>query len=177
LPPDNAALGTVVPRKTLRDVRQAHSRSEGLGIRLIETADLDTLDAALDDLFRLHEKRWQERGEEGVLADPGVREFHREAARAFSKAGMLRLYRLRIGGTAAGIYYGFHRKDRAYAYLGGFAPEMTRLSLGAQLLDHAIRAAIAEGAREFHFLRGGESYKYAWGAVDRLNISRTFRRL
>ena len=53
---------------------------------------------------------------------------------------------------------------------------MTRLSPGAQLLDHAIRAAISEGAREFHFLRGGESYKYLWGAVDRLNLSRTFTR-
>ena len=89
---------------------------------------------------------------------------------------MLRLYRLRIAGTVVGVYYGFHCHGKAYAYLGGFDPDMTRLSPGAQLLHHAICAAIAEGAREFHFLRGGESYKYCWGAVDRFNLVRTFRR-
>jgi CelD/BcsL family acetyltransferase involved in cellulose biosynthesis len=177
LPSDPADLATVVPRKTLRDVRQAHARSETVGSVVLDTADLDTIDLALDDLFRLHEERWRERGEAGVLADPAVRAFHRDAARAFCEAGVLRLYRLRIGDTVAGVYYGFQHRGNAYAYLGGFDPEMTRLSPGAQLLDHAIRAAITEGAREFHFLRGGESYKYAWGAIDRLNTSRTFRRL
>ena len=90
---------------------------------------------------------------------------------------MLRLYRLRIGDAVAGVYYGFQHGGNAYAYLGGFDPEMTRLSPGAQLLDYAIRAAIGEGVREFHFLRGGENYKYAWGAADRVNLARTFRRL
>ena len=177
LPSDPADLATVVPRKTLRDVRQTHARSETVGSVVLDTADLDTIDLALDDLFRLHEERWHQRGEAGVLADPVVRAFHRDAARAFCEAGILRLYRLQIGGTVVGVYYGFQHGGNAYAYLGGFDPEMTRLSPGAQLLDHAIRAALAEGVREFHFLRGGESYKYAWGAVDRLNISRTFRRL
>jgi CelD/BcsL family acetyltransferase involved in cellulose biosynthesis len=176
LPSHPADLATIVPKKTLRDVHQARSRSEAIGAVAIETADFSTLDSALDDLFRLHKSRWQERGEDGVLADPAVRAFHRAAAPELCTAGMLRLYRLRIGGAVAGIYYGFHRHDRAYAYLGGFDPEMTRLSPGAQLLDHAIRAAIDEGAREFHFLRGGESYKYTWGAVDRFNLSRTFTR-
>ena len=177
LPLDPADLATIVPRKTLRDVRQAHARGETLGPVAIDTADLATIDLALDDLFRLHEERWHQRGEPGVLADPAVRAFHRDAARAFCEAGVLRLYRLRISDTVAGVYYGFQHSGNAYAYLGGFDPEMTRLSPGAQLLDHAIRAAITEGAREFHFLRGGESYKYAWGAIDRLNTSRTFRRL
>lgn len=177
LPPDPAGLATVVPRKTLRDVRQAHARGETVGPVAIDTADLATIDLALDDLFRLHEGRWRQRGEAGVLADPAVRAFHRDAASTFCEAGILRLYRLRIGDTVAGVYYGFQHRGNAYAYLGGFDPEMTRFSPGAQLLDHAIRAALAEGVREFHFLRGGETYKYAWGAIDRLNTSRTFRRL
>ena len=176
LPSDPSDLATVVPRKALRDVRQAQTRSEALGPVTIESTDLSTVDEALVDLLRLHEKRWRDRGEKGVLADPAVREFHREAARAFCAAGMLRLYRLWIAGAVAGVYYGFHCHGNAYAYLGGFDPDMTRLSPGAQLLHHAIRAAIVEGAREFHFLRGGESYKYAWGAVDRLNLARTFER-
>jgi CelD/BcsL family acetyltransferase involved in cellulose biosynthesis len=176
LPSNPADLPTIVTRKTLRDVRQAQVRSEAAGPVVIEAADPSTVEAALGDLFRLHEKRWRDRGEAGVLAHPAVRAFHREAARAFCQAGMLRLYRLCIAGAVAGVYYGFHRSGNAYAYLGGFDTEMMRLSPGAQLLHHAICAAIADGAREFHFLRGGEIYKYAWGAVDRFNSARTFRR-
>ena len=29
-----------------------------------------------------------------------------------------------------------------------------------------VRRALAEGARRLDFLRGDESYKYEWGAVD-----------
>ena len=34
-----------------------------------------------------------------------------------------------------------------------------------------IDAALAEGRREIHFLRGDEAYKYAWGARDRMNAA------
>ena len=34
------------------------------------------------------------------------------------------------------------------------------------LLARSIEEAIAEGAREFDFLRHAESFKYAWGAED-----------
>lgn len=176
LPQGVAGLRTVVPRKTLRDVHQACSRSAALGDVEIERANADTLDTAIDDLFLLHEKRWRSRGEDGVCAGSEVQAFHRDAARALARVGMLRLYRLRIGGRIAAVYYGFAQSRHSYAYLGGFDPELTRLSPGAQILHHAIAEAITEGAREFHFLRGGESYKHAWGAVDCWNRARTLRR-
>jgi CelD/BcsL family acetyltransferase involved in cellulose biosynthesis len=176
LPADVSGLDAIVPKKTLRDVRQAVSRSSMAGGVTIETADRDRLGEFMEDLFALHQRRWQARDEAGVCADATVRAFHAEAARALSAAGMLRLYRLRIACAVAAVYYGFCWRDRAYAYLGGFDPDLPRLSPGAQILHHAIVAAIAEGCREFHFLRGGEAYKYAWGAVDRWNSARTFRR-
>ncbi len=46
------------------------------------------------------------------------------------------------------------------------------LNLGA-----AIDAAVAEGAPAFHLLRGGEAYKYRWGATDRWNRRRSFQRV
>src|SRR5437763_13235805 len=47
---DDVGLAAIVPHKTLRDVRQARTRSEAIGDVAIETADLATLDAALGDL-------------------------------------------------------------------------------------------------------------------------------
>ena len=40
------------------------------------------------------------------------------------------------------------------------------LSPGIVLIYSLIARALAMGARWFDFLRGNESYKYAWGAVD-----------
>jgi len=35
---------------------------------------------------------------------------------------------------------------------------------------HAITSAISAGAEEWDLLRGGEAYKYLWGAEDRENL-------
>ena len=120
------------------------------GLR-IETADADTLPSMLDDLFRLHEARWRSRGEPGVLADPAVRGFHRDAAPALAAEGMLRLYRLRIGEAVAAVYYGFAWRDRAYAYIGGFDPDMPRLSPGALITASRDRRSDRRGMRRVRF--------------------------
>ena len=56
--------------------------------------------------------------------------------------------------------------------LAGFDPAFSKLSPGTLTIGHAIDQAIREGATEFDFLRGGEPYKYHWGAVDRVNFRR-----
>jgi CelD/BcsL family acetyltransferase involved in cellulose biosynthesis len=172
LPADRSKLARVVPRKTIRDLHQARTRAAAAGPVVTEAIGGDRLDAAIDDLFRLHRQRWRSRGEPGVCEDPDVQRFHRAAAHALLDAGMLRFYRLWIGDAVGAVYYGFVAKGRAYAYLGGFDPSRPRLSPGAQVLAHAIEQATAEAATSFDFLRGREPYKYAWGAVDRPKMSR-----
>jgi len=171
LPADPSRLGEVVPRKTLRDLHQVQKRAMAAGGIVIEAIADGGLDAALDDLFRLHEQRWRGRGESGVCGDPLVQAFHRKAAHRLQAVGMLRLYRLLIGDRVAAVYYGFVAKSTAYAYLGGFDLSQPRLSPGTQIIAYAIEQAIAEGVARFDFLRGDEAYKYAWGAVDRHKIS------
>jgi CelD/BcsL family acetyltransferase involved in cellulose biosynthesis len=90
---------------------------------------------------------------------------------------VLRLLELRIAGLSAAVYYGFHHRKRAYGYLTGFDPDFSFESPGVILLAHAMEYAIREGASEFHFLRGREPYKYGWGAEDRWNYRRVFRRV
>lgn len=175
LPRAPAGLGEAVPRKTLRDLRQARARAAAGGVA-IQTIGEERVDGAMDDLFRLHGRRWRDRGEAGVCGDPVIQDFHRAAARALLAAGMLRLYRLWVHDAVLAVYYGFAAKRTAYAYLGGFDPSQSRLSPGMQIIAHAIEQACAEGAARFDFLRGGEGYKYAWGAADRAKISRHLRR-
>jgi CelD/BcsL family acetyltransferase involved in cellulose biosynthesis len=176
LPPSSGELGRAVPRKTLRDLRQARSRGSATGGVVVETVAEKEIEAAMGDLFRLHEARWRARGEAGLCLDPLVQGFHRAAATGLQAAGMLRLYRLRIGEAVRAVYYGFVANDTAYAYLGGFDPGQPRLSPGLQIIAHALEQAVAETASRFDFLRGGETYKYAWGAVDRGKVSRHLSR-
>jgi len=124
-------------------------------------------------LIDLHGQRWTARHEPGVLGTPQVQRFHLEAAPRLLAAEMLRLYGLRIQGRVVGVYYGFAHRGRAYGYLSGFDPGSASQSPGSVLLAHAIHEAVREGCREFHFLRGQEPYKYAWGAVDRWNRRRS----
>ncbi|WP_448188026.1 GNAT family N-acetyltransferase [Azospirillum sp. sgz301742] len=168
-------LPAALPASQVRNLRHTRNRALRTGAVEVETATPTTAPALLEALFRLHAARWAERGGQGVLADPAVRAFHRAAVPALAEAGLLRLYGLRIGGRLAAVHYGLGDGRRAYYYLGGFDPELAPLGPGVLLLGHAIDAAAGEGGREFHFLRGREPYKYAWGAVDRPGWVRRFR--
>jgi len=164
-PTFEAYLGTLSQGRRRKIRRAARLFAAAPGAR-IEPAGADTLEGLLDALFALHGARWRARGERGVLADPGIQAFHRDVAARFLSAGLLRLWVARTADGIAGVYYGFVRGDRAYAYLGGFDPQYAALSPGSLLIAHAIDDACAHGCLTFDFLRGTESYKYAWGASD-----------
>jgi CelD/BcsL family acetyltransferase involved in cellulose biosynthesis len=165
------------PVRKRKGLRGARNRAARRGAVELMRAEGDTVLDVFNALVQLHHKRWASRGEVGVLADARVRQFHREAVPRLMQAGLLRLYALRIGDDIAAVYYGFFHRDRGYGYLTGFDPTYEFESPGVILLGHAIAEAHREGAREFHFLRGQEPYKYQWGAVDRWNRRRVFHRL
>lgn len=171
----NGVAGAV-PKAKARKLRMARHRLDRRGDAEVARVEADRAGDFLEELFRLHDARWRSRGEAGVLADETVRRFHRDAIDGLLEAGLLRLYLLRAGDQIAGAYYGFFDDRRAYAYLGGFDPAFTFESPGTILVGHAIAEASREGATEFHFLRGREPYKYEWGAEDRWNQRRSFRR-
>ncbi|WP_460450752.1 GNAT family N-acetyltransferase [Alsobacter sp. SYSU BS001988] len=158
-----------VPARKRRKLRMASHRAERRGAVRIETAEDVGCAPFLAELERLHGARWTSRGEAGVLADEAVRAFHRRALPRLMAAGLAETALLRIGGVAAGAYYGLRDQRRSYAYIGGFDPDFARESPGAILLGRAIAAAADRGAEAFSFLRGREDYKYDWGAADRLN--------
>lgn len=168
-------LSGCVPTRRRKQLRRALTLAQKRGATEIEPVE-DAADDFLDDLQRLHGARWADQGQSGLLQDDAVRRFHRAALPGLLRSGLARLYRLRIAGQVAGAFHGLSVRGRTYAYLGGFDPDYAHESPGAILIGHAITAALRDGGREFHFLRGQEPYKYAWGAVDRWNRRRSFRR-
>lgn len=166
-------LSGAIPARKRRKLRMAHHRAERAGGNAIVTPDSDATAPAFEALVQLHGQRWSQEGG-GVLRDARTLAFHRAALPRLRRAGVLDLRVCMAGDAIAGVYYGLRDSTRAYAYLGGYDPQHAALSPGSRLLDHAIAGACARGARAFHFLRGGEAYKYDWGAFDVFNIQRTF---
>ena len=176
LPDDPAELRNAFPARKRRSLSMNRNRAERRGA----LAFLSVEDAApavfLDELIRLHGLRWQSRGEPGVLDKTEAQHFQRLAVPRLAAAGLVRFHALRIGEAIAAVYYGLLHDGHAYGYLTGLDPAFAHESPGTLVIAHAMEQAIREGAREFHFLRGGEAYKYGWGAVDRWNRRRVFRR-
>ncbi len=176
LPATLDTFSSLPPARKLRHLRLARNRAARRGTIELIKEDGSAPGEFLDVLFRLHQAWWASRGGLGLLVDERVQRFHQEAVPNLLCIGAARLYSLRIAGRVAGAYYGLLHGGRAYFYLTGLNTDFAFESPGLILIAHAIEEAVREGAREFDFLRGRESYKYEWGAVDRWNRRRSFRR-
>ena len=166
-----------LPPHMRRNLRKAHHRAARRGEVRFILADEGTAQCTFDRLVDLHAARWRARDQAGVLAGERIRQFHADVINVLYPKGVARVYELRIAGQTAAAYYGFQDSGRAYAYLSAFDLRFARESPGSLLLGHVIADSIGADVREFHFLRGSETYKYAWGADDRHNHRRQFVRV
>jgi len=176
LPRSLDRLDESIPAGKLRKLRTARHRTDRRGGFAIEHVESDACGEFLRELTRLHRTRWAARGGSEALRGGLVEEFLAAATPRLLAHGLARFFLLRLDGRCAGAYYGLGDERRAYAWLGGFDPEFGHESPGTLLIAHAIEVAVAEGCREFHFLRGREPYKYEWGAVDRWSRRRVLSR-
>ena len=173
LPSVEDPMRAAIPSGMLRNIRQSRHRAERAGGWRAEVAASADCLALWHTLTGMHQRRWTQRGEPGgVLADPNVLAFHTLAVPKLAACDILRLYVLRIAGQVAAVYHTLAAPGRLLFYLSAYDTALTAISPGTLLLGHIVELAIAEGRSELHFLRGGESYKYAWGAIDLLNESR-----
>lgn len=141
-----------------------------------EVASGEQSEEYLEALLRLHALRWQTRGETGVLVWNEVQRFHRECCPALAAAGCLRFLGLRLNGELIAVLYWLQKPGVVFAYLTGFDPQFAAHGPGMLLQSCALEHAVFLGDSECHFLRGGEPYKYEWGASDRINYCVTVLR-
>lgn len=166
-------IGDPIPPGQRRNLRQSRHRADRTGGWEAGVATPSDAPGLWQRLVAMHEARWTALGEPGgVLADPAVRAFHDAAVPRLAAAGLLQLQVLRIGGQIAGLYHTLAAPGRLLFYLSGFDAAHAPASPGTLLLGAIIERAAEQGVGELHFLRGGEPYKYAWGATDRLNRNR-----
>jgi CelD/BcsL family acetyltransferase involved in cellulose biosynthesis len=153
-----------LPPTLRRNLRRYRAKLDEMGEVELETCRTgDSIQHAVEVLFKLHAARWNGRCEQGMLAGPAER-FHRNAAALLSKCGKARCFVLTLHKRPVAVLYGFLDHGKFWSYQTGFDPEFGRFSPGSLILEYAITQVILEGAREFDFLRGAEEYKRHWGA-------------
>lgn len=112
----------------------------------------------------LSDRRWDF---SNVLKGPGMMSFVERASRELAKEGAVVFHTLEIRDEPIAITMGFQDDERYLYYLSGFSPRQAKNSPGSILLSRIIEDCHAKGKREMDLLRGDESYKYRFNALNR----------
>jgi CelD/BcsL family acetyltransferase involved in cellulose biosynthesis len=166
IPPDGEELALSGKfRKQLRYYARKLEQG-GVGFRWVGGEQMT--DALLETVYHLHERRWSLLGGPSSFDRSRAGLHRRLIARAGPGRGPAAVLAERDGETV-GVLYGFVWRDVFAYYQTGWEPELADTSLGTVLVSETIRLAGAAGARVFDFLRGADSYKYRFGARDRVD--------
>ncbi len=160
-----------LPESVRKHYEHAHSKLRRLYRRFVDRLEIrendPDIERQVEELFELHQKLWQSRGEPGSFADPRKREFYRLVARRFLKQGKLNLFTMRIDDRPVASLIGFVAGRRFYYLQSGFDPEWKKYSVGTTLFYRILQTLRSRGITSVDFLRGDEKYKFLWGAKPR----------
>jgi CelD/BcsL family acetyltransferase involved in cellulose biosynthesis len=160
----SAGWDAVYREKTTSKKRNLHRRrrrqlSELGELSVTVARDLDELEPALEEAFRLHELRWDGRPDGSCFATPTGKRFHRAALRRLAAIDVPRITTLRVDGRAIAFHYWFALERCMYVHRLAFDPAVARWSPGLVNTLDAIESAAEEGMTRVEFLGGGERYK------------------
>jgi len=156
-------------KKRRYQTRRSLRLLEDLGELTHEKAQtLDDALAMLDELEKLHQARWEARGEHGVFASNLFEMFHREFIRRTFDLGWPELWTVRLDGEPIACRYDLRYRDRIYCYLSGMRLlEDSRIQPGIVAHYYAIEEAIGTGAKQYDFMMGEQSYKTSLSNASR----------
>lgn len=120
------------------------------------------IDEAIDELFRLHEKRFESKNEQSIFQYDLRSGFHKQVARLFLEEDILRFFRLRVEGKTIAMLYCFQFAGELFYFQAGMDPDWEKHSVGMVLMAGAIQYAFEHRLSRFDFMRGAEEYKFKW---------------
>jgi CelD/BcsL family acetyltransferase involved in cellulose biosynthesis len=171
LDPDPKKIIFTIPKNLRNNLRRAEGKLLKNGTIDFVEETLGGLKSALEQLILLHNIRWEDKRNVGVLREKNIQDFHHEVAMGLYGKQMMRVFTLNFNGKAIASYYVFLHAKKAYAYLGGFDPSMSEFSPGAVALYYIMLAAATNGYEYLDFMRGEEEYKQYWRVEKKFNYS------
>ncbi|MFN2557208.1 MAG: GNAT family N-acetyltransferase [Nitriliruptorales bacterium] len=158
-------LGRLTSKQRHEIRRKARKLSREAGVVKLVAVDVDELPAAMDDFFTLNRAAGGEKGR--FFVDESMYAFFHSLASEFGREGTLRIHCLDVEGEPAAISVSLTHGEEWGLYNSAFDGELRALAPGMVLLGELIRIAGEEGFGVFDLLRGGEPYKYRYGAENR----------
>ena len=148
-------------RTKVRTLRRALEGSHDL--RLLSCDREEDLDARLESLFDLHERRWAKRGGSGVFRGDAKRSFYRLVSARLQSRGWLRFHSLSVDGALVAHQYAMDYEGVRYSLQEGYDPAWEDQGVGNVLRAMAIEQAIDEKRNAYDMLAGVTDHKLSWG--------------
>ena len=154
-----------IPKKEKRKILYRTNKLRNrYALQIDKCTRLELLSDYLEELFALHQKRWNLRGEPGTFAVRERRRFYYDMGASFIKRGWLEFWRLRLGDKTVAAQFGFRVGNTTYSLQEGFDPSFSSESVGYVLRAAVLKSLISEGVNAYDFLGGKDSNKQRWGA-------------
>jgi CelD/BcsL family acetyltransferase involved in cellulose biosynthesis len=132
--------------------------------------DFGSTREAMEEFFKLHQKRWESKGQSGAFADKASRDFHTDLAEIFDQKDWLALHFLTANDEPIAAAYTFDYNLKKHARLTGFDPDFSRFRVGSLLKMHIVEECIRRGFEEYNLSRGTGFGKEYWSTGVRKNF-------
>lgn len=155
---------SMLDKKQRHEVRRKLRRAEGAGARFLIVGPEHDLRAEMQTFIDLHQKSTPEKD---AFMDPTMQAFFLDIAQILHDEGWLQLAFVEMEGEKSASLLNFDYNNAIHVYNSGYDPaSFSHLSPGIVVTARCIENAIELGRERFDFLRGGEEYKYRFGAQD-----------
>lgn len=156
-------LATMVEKKERQEIKRKLRRAEAyepaVTWRILTGAEYTPADGEAFMTMMAHD------ADKARFLTPVMRQQFLATLEAAAGAGWLHLAFLEAGGEKAAAYLSFDYEGRLYVYNSAIDPRFGALSAGWVLLGYLLQWSIENRRVEFDFMRGGEDYKFRFGAV------------
>ena len=150
-------------KKMGKNVRRRHRQMEEEGITSRWVPAGPDFPAALDQLRRVHEGRWNAQGGEGRMSDTR-RQFLRDLADECRAPDVPWILLLEQGDRVVAGMLGIVAGSTFSVYKTGWDPDYARFSLGITMGPVAMDWAETQGLTTFDYLRGPAATRRTWAA-------------
>ncbi|MGY1741782.1 MULTISPECIES: GNAT family N-acetyltransferase [unclassified Blastococcus] len=157
-----AELLARLPSRTASTLRRKIKKVGALGVERAELSPA-AVDAAVDELIRLHEAQWAGRRGNPEHLTARFRGFLAEAVPAMVERGQAVFVEYRLDGRVMAAEIDLVGQRQLAYYLAGIDPALREhIDTSVLLVSGALALAERLGLPEYSFLRGDEDYKLRW---------------
>jgi CelD/BcsL family acetyltransferase involved in cellulose biosynthesis len=157
-----------LPSKHRQNIRRRWRRLSEVGlVEVEEVTQLEELDRALEDGFRIEGAAWKDQNATSMRASLETHRFYTLLAMRSAGQKWLDLCFLTVNGRRIAFHYRLRYKDRIYLLKPGYDPEYSAFSPANLLCYLSLQRAFAAGWREFDFLGSDDEWKLDWAQDGR----------